>query len=55
MDCLDPSIFSSVNTPVENGLKLQDLYPIFNEIKNCNKLISVDLVEYNPLKVLIIW
>mgnify|MGYP001270519553 CR=1 FL=1 len=50
MDCLDPSIFSSVNTPVDNGLKLEDLYPIFNEIKNNNKLISVDLVEYNPLQ-----
>ena len=50
MDSLDPSIFSSVNTPVNNGLKLDDLYPIFNEIKKSNKLISADLVEYNPLK-----
>ena len=50
MDCLDPSIFSSVNTPVDNGLTLDDLYPIFNEIKKDNKLISADIVEYNPLK-----
>ena len=50
MDSLDPSIFSSVNTPVNNGLSLDDLYPIFNEIKKDNKLISADIVEYNPLK-----
>ena len=50
MDCLDPSIFSSVNTVVNNGLKLEDIYPIFDFIKNSNKLISADLVEYNPLK-----
>lgn len=50
MDSLDPSIFSSVNTPVNNGLTLDDLYPIFDEIKKSKKLISADLVEYNPLK-----
>ena len=50
MDSLDPSIFSSVNTPVNNGLKLDDLHPIFDFIKKSNKLISADLVEYNPLK-----
>ena len=50
MDSLDPSIFSSVNTPVNNGLKLEDIYPIFDFIKKSKKLISADLVEYNPLK-----
>ena len=50
MDCLDPSIFSSVNTLVNNGLKLEQIYPIFHEIKSSDKLISVDLVEYNPLQ-----
>jgi arginase len=50
MDCLDPSIFSFVNTPVKNGLLLEDIFPVLQEIKKNNKLLSVDLVEYNPDK-----
>ena len=50
LDCLDPSIFSSVNTLVNNGLKLDDIYSMFDEIKKSGKLLSADLVEYNPDK-----
>jgi arginase len=50
IDCLDPSIIKSVNTPVKNGLTLNNVKEAFTIIKNSNKLISMDLVEYNPLK-----
>ena len=50
VDCLDPTIMSSVNTPVKNGIMLDDLYRILKVIKKSDKLISMDLVEYNPLK-----
>jgi arginase len=50
LDCLDPKIFWSINTPVENGLTFDDIYPFFEIIKESGKLQSVDLVEYNPLK-----
>ena len=50
IDCLDPSIIKSVNTPVNNGLLLNNVKEAFTIIKNSNKLISMDLVEYNPLK-----
>lgn len=50
MDSLDPSIFSSVNTLVSNGLELNDIYLLFEELKKSKKLLSGDLVEYNPDK-----
>ena len=48
MDSLDPSIFSSVNTPVKNGLTLENISYLFNHVKNTKKLQSMDIVEYNP-------
>ena len=50
LDCLDPKVFSSVNTPVDNGLQLDNIYEIFEEIKKNKKLLSADIVEYNPDK-----
>ena len=47
-DCLDPSEFNSVNTPVPNGKTLNQIKSLFNKVKNSKKLISLDLVEYNP-------
>lgn len=47
-DCLDPSEFNSVNTPVTNGKTLNQIINLFNKIKKSKKLISLDLVEYNP-------
>ena len=47
MDSLDPSVFSSVNTPVKNGLTLENISYLFNHVK-IQKLQSMDIVEYNP-------
>jgi arginase len=47
IDGLDPSIMPSTGTPVENGLKLEDVISIIS-ITN-KKLVSFDLVEFNPL------
>ena len=48
MDCLDPSNFSSVNTPVKNGPLLKNVNKMLDKVRSSNKLISMDLVEYNP-------
>tara|TARA_Y100000816_G_C25957793_1_gene499737 strand:+ start:41 stop:862 length:822 start_codon:yes stop_codon:yes gene_type:complete len=48
MDCLDPADFSGINTPVKNGPKYEYIMSILQEIKKTKKLISMDLVEYNP-------
>lgn len=50
LDALDPGIFSSVNTPVKNGLTIENIEYVFEYIKKKNKLQSFDLVEYNPDK-----
>ena len=49
MDCLDPSIMSCVNTKVNNGLTMEKVRDKLKMIKDSNKLMSMDLVEYNPL------
>ncbi len=49
VDCLDPSIMSCVNTKVNNGLFLEDVKEKLSLVKESNKLLSMDLVEYNPL------
>lgn len=50
IDCLDPSVTNCVNTPVKNGKKAEEIKDIFKKIKDSNKLISADLVEYNANK-----
>ena len=50
IDCLDPSVIDSVNTPVPNGLTLENTLELMELVKKSNKLISMDLVEYNPTK-----
>lgn len=49
LDCLDPSIMSCVNTKVKNGVDMKNMREKLDYIKYSNKLISMDLVEYNPL------
>ena len=49
IDCLDPSVTSCVNTPVNNGKTAEQVKNIFNKVKLSNKLCSLDIVEYNPL------
>ena len=48
MDCLDPKIFDNVNTKVDNGLKIENILNSLKIIKESNKLLSMDIVEYNP-------
>lgn len=48
MDCFDPNDFNGINTPVKNGPKKEDIMKLISVIKDSKKLISMDLVEYNP-------
>ena len=48
MDCLDPLIFDKVNTKVNNGLQMHTVLNSLKIIKESNKLLSMDIVEYNP-------
>jgi len=48
MDCFDSKDFVYVNTPVSNGPTKKNIMTLINYIKESNKLISMDLVEYNP-------
>jgi arginase family enzyme len=45
---LDPLIFDKVNTKVKNGLQIQNVLNSLKIIKESNKLLSMDIVEYNP-------
>lgn len=48
MDCLDPNDFGGVNTKVKNGPSIENINKMLDKIKMSNKLISMDIVEYNP-------
>lgn len=48
VDCLDPSIMNSVNTPVENGLSLSEAKIVLETVKQSKKLLALDIVEFNP-------
>ena len=50
IDSIDPSIAPGVSTPVKNGLTYEDISEIILQLKNTNKLIGMDIVEYNPLQ-----
>jgi arginase len=50
IDCLDPSVIKSVNTPVNGGKSVEQIKNIFEKVKKSGKLISMDLVEFNPDK-----
>ena len=48
LDSMDPSLAPGVSTPANEGLGVEDLEYILNLVKNSNKLLSLDIVEYNP-------
>lgn len=48
VDSIDPGEISSVNTPVGNGLSCDTVKKIFEAVRQSNKLIAIDIVEYNP-------
>lgn len=47
IDCLDPSETQCVNTPVDNGKSIDEMKNLFEKIKLTDKLIGLDIVEYN--------
>jgi arginase len=50
IDCIDSKLMKCVNTPVANGPSIENIKKVLKTIKNSNKLMSMDLVEYNPKK-----
>lgn len=50
-DAIDSNIAPGVSTPVNNGLSLEDSYGFISYmIENKEKIKSIDLVEFNPLR-----
>jgi arginase len=49
IDCLDPWYAPSTGTPVLGGLTLPDLMYIGNSVHKTGKLVTLDLVEVNPM------
>ena len=51
LDVIDPVICPGVSVPAKDGINLEEAYEaVYQIIKYKNKLKSLDLVEYNPLK-----
>lgn len=51
LDVIDPQIAPGVSVPAVDGINLEEAYIAVDEIvKNKDKVKSLDLVEYNPLK-----
>ena len=51
LDVIDPSFAPGVSIPELNGLSLEETLKIYNIfLDNISKIVSFDLVEYNPLK-----
>jgi arginase len=47
IDGLDPTVMPSTGTAVDDGLNINDVIEIINQTKN--RLVSFDMVEFNPL------
>ena len=51
LDVIDPEIAPGVSVPAKDGINLDEAYLAVDTIlKNKDKLKSLDLVEYNPLR-----
>ena len=51
LDCIDCNIAPGVSIPVKNGINLEEAYGFVDYIiKNKEKIKSIDLVEFNPLR-----
>ena len=51
LDCIDCDIAPGVSIPVKNGINLEEAYGFVDYIiKNKEKIKSIDLVEFNPLR-----
>lgn len=50
LDIIDPNIAPGVSVPAKNGINLDEVHDIMDElVKNKQDIKSFDLVEYNPL------
>ena len=49
LDVMDPSLAPSVSTPEEKGMTLKELEVLMGTMVSSEKLLAMDLVEYNPL------
>ena len=49
VDVLDPEFMKCTGTQVEKGINLEKLYEVLQWTKNQGNIVSIDLVEYNPL------
>jgi len=49
-DSMDPSIIKGVNTPAKGGFKLDEIIRLLESILASQKVDSMDIVEYNPIK-----
>ena len=51
LDVIDPEVCPGVSVPAIDGINLEEAYQAIDEIiKHKDKLKSLDLVEYNPLR-----
>jgi arginase family enzyme len=49
-DVLDSSIASATGYPEKDGMQVEDLLNYIKQIKDSNKVVRSDFVEYNPIK-----
>jgi len=51
LDCIDCDIAPGVSVPVKNGINIEEAHGFVDSIiKNKEKIKSLDLVEFNPLR-----
>lgn len=48
LDVMDPSFVPSVSTPEKNGMTLDEAKALLRPLAESQKLIAMDMVEYNP-------
>ena len=49
MDVIDPMYGPGVSTKVSNGMDLTQLDICLNILRDSQRIVSMDIVEYNPL------
>lgn len=47
-DSMDPVLFPGVNTPVKDGFKPYEIFPLIKHVLNHPGISSMDIVEFNP-------
>lgn len=50
LDCLDPSVAPSVNTPYPGGLTFREARMVCDTVAATGQLLALDIVEHNPEK-----